>query len=98
MVSTFHNHHYHLQPGNGAAQFQNAAKIPSNHYSFDDAASGCYLTNYVNSIYNVDNDIVFNQTPDIPHSILSSVHLIVQPLLRDLHISYLRGPPVSEII
>ena len=96
-VSIFHVHHIHFHTENCKIQLQGVPGGNPEQSSFEDLTTGCYVLNYVNSIHNLDSLVHFQLSPEIPLHVFSSLSHIDYPHLQFPHISFLRGPPTSEL-
>jgi hypothetical protein len=92
LVDTFHYHSLHFTGPSNNPEIISVSSSQVIH-SAENLADGCYLVNYVNSIFNIDsltkNDFQFH---DIPLLIHSGKAVLNQPQ-GYIPVIQLRGPP-----
>jgi len=94
LVDTFHYHTLHFTGQLGNKEYSSSGSS-LNIRSTENLTDGCYLANYVNSIFNIDSDgkidFRFHDTPGLLHSgksvLNQSQGFISKPQLR--------GPPAA---
>lgn len=92
LVNTFHYHTLHItgQPENPE---YTASGSSINFHSAENLTDGCYLANYVNSIFNIDsldkNEFHFHNVPSLVHA---GKTVLNQPQ-GFISIPQFRGPP-----